>query len=362
MFAGFPGATVAAAAEPLASILSPGDPPRPTAAAFAALNRRLDPDRDLVTLGVSCESCHFGGREHATTGTPIRFLPTSPYLRVVSRDPDRPVTDDRKNPATVNGICTQCHSGNANQFANCAAQTNSREALDFLGGACAGKLRCTTCHDPHTTSPPPESPDDPRHLAACVSCHPQYRDEGKATAHARHGPGVTCLDCHMPRYTLGLNSLVRTHHIGPPVEQSMVSAGSANACNLCHLDRPLAWTLSELERGWSRRLQPPAGEAAAALETPMGDYWLRGKETPLRLVAGQSFARSPLGKAKLPELLRGLDDPEPINRVFALKAVERIRGRKLDPAAYELTAPPAVRRRQIAELLAGLSAGPGGEP
>ena len=362
MFVGFPGATVAAAAGPLGEALRPADPPPQTAAAFAALNGRLDPDRDMVTLGVSCESCHFGGREHATSGAPIHFVPTSPYLKVVANDPSRPVTDDRKNPATVNGICAQCHSGNSNRFANCAARTNSREAFDLLGGACAGRIRCTTCHDPHTTSPPPRDGDDPRHLAACVNCHPQYRGEQQAVAHSRHssGSGVTCLDCHMPRYTLGLNSLVRTHRIGPPVEQPMVSQASANACNLCHLDRTLSWTLAELERGWGRRLARPEGEAAAALDKPAGDYWLRGKDTALRLVATESFAHSPLGRNRFPDLVRGLNDPEPINRVYALMAVERLRGGRLAPSEYDLTAPPAVRRRQIDELLAGPSTPAGG--
>src|SRR5262249_18920656 len=157
----------------------------------------------------------------------------------------------------------------------------------------------------------------------------------------RHGPGaaVDCLDCHMPRYALGLNSVVRTHKIGLPVEPAMASAASANACNLCHLDKPLRWTLAGLERGWGRRLEPArGGEAARALETPMGDFWLHGPDTTLRLVAGQSYARSPLGRGKLPELLAGLNDPEPINRVFALMAVERVGGRKLGPSAYELTA------------------------
>jgi hypothetical protein len=71
----------------------------------------------------------------------------------------------------------------------------------------------------------------------------------------------------------------------------------------------------------------------------------------VRLVAGQAYARAPLGKAKLPDLLLALNDPEPISRVFALKAVERVQGRKFSPDKYELTAPPAVRARQVAQLL-----------
>ncbi|MDA0711758.1 MAG: multiheme c-type cytochrome, partial [bacterium] len=40
---------------------------------------RLPIDR-FVTVGISCESCHFGGREHARFAKEIRFVPTHPLL------------------------------------------------------------------------------------------------------------------------------------------------------------------------------------------------------------------------------------------------------------------------------------------
>jgi predicted CXXCH cytochrome family protein len=357
MFVGFPDARVAAVVGPLSERLSAQVPVRPTAESFRGLNARLDPDRHLVTLGISCESCHFGCREHAERGGPVHFLPTSPYVRVTPRDPDRPPADSRKDAATVNGICAQCHSGNVRFFPNCAAQGNSREALDFARGGCASRLRCVSCHEPHTAGPAPGGPDNPAHNSLCATCHEAYGDPARAAAHAGHpaSAGVSCLDCHMPRYTLGLDEVVRTHRIAVPVEQSMVSAASANGCNLCHPDRSLRWTVDELRRGWGRQLSlPESGPAAAAVDRPLGEVWLESPAAALRLVAGQAYARLPSGKARLPELLRALNDPEPINRVFAQKAVERVRGRKLDAASYELTAPPAERARQIDQLLSAL--------
>jgi predicted CXXCH cytochrome family protein len=353
MFAGFPDATVAAVVGPLSARISETVPVRPSAQSFGDLNSKLDPDRHLVTLGISCESCHFGCREHATEGKPVHFLPTSPYVRVTPRDPERPLTDSRKDPATINGICAQCHSGNTRFFPNCAAQANSREALDFTRGACASQLRCVSCHEPHTAGPPSGGPDRPEHIDLCVTCHDAYRDPGRAVAHGGHpaGTSVSCLDCHMPRYTLGLDDVVRTHRIAAPVEQSMVTAASANACNLCHLDRSLRWTVEALERSWGRPLSLPQG-GSIDVDRPLGEVWLTGTDPALRLVAGQSYARSRAGEAKLPDLLRALNDPEPINRVFALKAVERARNRKLDARAYQLTAPAAERARQIDRLLA----------
>lgn len=351
MFVGFPDATVAAALGPLSSRLSAT---RANVAAMQQLNGRLDPDRDLVTLGISCESCHFGGREHAREGRRIRFTPTSPFVRMTAHDAGRPVTGERANAATVNGICSQCHSGNSCFFPNGAASANSREALDFHRGACASQLRCVSCHEPHTAGPGEGGPDRAEHLAACVSCHDVFRDLARARTHAGHPAAatVTCLDCHMPRQTLGLDELVRTHRIAAPVEQTMVDAGSANACNLCHLDKSMRWTVLELERGWGRQLSLPAqGRPATSIDLPVGEVWLTAPEATLRLLAAQSYARSPLGPSKLRDLLVALNDPEPINRVFALKAVERVRGKPLARDDYELTAPPAMRVKQIERLL-----------
>jgi predicted CXXCH cytochrome family protein len=353
MFVGFPGATVAAAVGPLSERLSESVPVRPSAEALHALNSRLDPDRQLVTFGISCESCHFGCREHAQSGGAVHALPTSPLVRVSSHDPDHPLTDSRKDTAVVNGICAQCHSGNVRFFPNCAAQGNSREALDFARGACASQLRCVSCHEPHTAGSPPGSPDRPEQLALCTTCHESYRDQKAAMAHGRHpaSAGVTCLDCHMPRYTLGLEEVVRTHRISLPVEQSMVSAASANACNLCHLDRSLRWTADELEKGWGQHVElPTTGHVATAVDQPMGRVWLTDKDAAMRLVAGQAYARSPLGTTNLDELLNALNDSEPINRVFALKAIERIRGEKLPPESYSLTGTPLQRAKESERL------------
>src|ERR1700745_3777947 len=95
-----------------------------------------------------------------------------------------------------------------------------------------------------------------------------------------------------------------------------------------------------------------AGPSTSRPAEPMGEVWLKGNDTGMRLVAVGSYARSPLGQTMLPDILRALNDPDPITRVFASRAVERIRGRKLEPSAYEVTAPPDVRTRQIEQLLA----------
>jgi hypothetical protein len=355
LFAGFPDSQVSLAVGTLSATLSPTLPTEPSVLSFEEIFTRIDPDRHLVTLGVSCESCHFGGREHASLGGKTAFLPSNPALRLTPRHPARPPAEGRKNPATLTGICTQCHAANVHLYPDGSAQCNSREGLDFSGGACTSRMTCVTCHEPHTAGPPSGATTNPAHVAACARCHDQYADPAAAAAHGRHpaAAGVNCLDCHMPRQVLGLDAVVRTHRVGPPVQEALAARGLANACNLCHLDRSLSWTLSELERGWGRRLTPrPAWDGYKDHDRPLGELWLRGPDTGMRLVAAQSYARSPLGKAALPDLIRALNDPEPVNRVFAARAVGQVRGAVLAPMEYDVTAPPAVRARQIEQLLA----------
>jgi hypothetical protein len=354
VYAGFPDATVAACIGPLSQALAPTIAVKPTVKGFQRLNDRLDPEKHLVTLGISCESCHLGGREHALEGKAIHFRPTSPLVQILDRDPERSVVDDRYSAPAINGICSQCHSGNASFYPNGSAQFNSREGLDFQIGACSSQMHCAHCHDPHVQGPPSGGPTNPKHLARCLECHPKYRDAEESARHTRHGAasGVNCLDCHMPRQTLGLDTLIRTHRIGKPVEESMMAQGTVNACNLCHLDRSFRWTLTELERGWGTKMTPGRSwKSNPLLDRPAGEVWLESDEAALRLVTGLSYARSPLGKGAMPALLAALNDSEPINRVYAGRAVEQVWGRKLSRADYELLAPPARRLEQIDRLL-----------
>ena len=126
-----------------------------------------------------------------------------------------------------------------------------------------------------------------------------------------------------------------------------------NACNLCHLDRSILWTLDALITGWDRDVHPLKRWNrwyGGSLETPVGRAWLKHPKPVVRLVAADAYARSPLGLAALPELLRSLSDEIAVNRMFGLFAVERILGRRLGEDEYAPTAPPAVRTKQVKAL------------
>jgi hypothetical protein len=355
--AGFPDAVFDPDMRPLSSALADRVSVWPFASSFAELPYRIDPDRDLVTVGISCESCHMGGREHASNDKRMSFFPTSPHVHTRSRSLDKPFTGKRKNPATSQGICAQCHSAVAvSKFPNGARVRNSSEASDLLEGACTTKIRCVTCHDPHTAGVPSGGPTLPHYLDACVRCHPKYETPEQAAAHSRHSAksGVDCLDCHMPRISQGIDEVSRTHRISLPVEQSMISAGAPNACNLCHLDKSVRWTLDELKRGWGQDVQPLGATSAEHLDRPAGKLWLGSSESITRIVATDAYSRSPLWRANLHDVLRSLNDANPTNRAFALFAAERIAGRRLSVSEIDILAGPAQRRRQIDRLEAVL--------
>ena len=137
----------------------------------------------------------------------------------------------------------------------------------------------------------------------------------------------------------------------------MLAAAAPNACNLCHLDRSITWTLDALETMWHRRVTPiPSWNAAygGVLDAPVGPMWLASKDATIRITAAAAYARAPvalkLRTGALPQLLAILDDPIAYDRMWILYAVQDLLGRSLSAADYDPVAPPAERARQVDAL------------
>ncbi|MEM9413120.1 MAG: ammonia-forming cytochrome c nitrite reductase subunit c552, partial [Planctomycetota bacterium] len=305
------------------------------------------------SVGICCESCHLGGREHAIHQKSIKFLPTSKFVKLLPRGNRDPLTDARGNARTIQGVCIQCHCGSGLRYPNGSIKTNSSEGRDMLSGFCASEIKCIDCHDPHAAGQKSGLPDLPHHVASCISCHEEYADAEFARKHSRHEASVNCLDCHMPKINQGLDDLVRTHRIMNPVEEVMVKNGSANGCNTCHLDKSTRWTLDELKIGWGREFKVDSNwPIASKIDVPLGDVWLDSDDNHLRLMAAQNASHSKSGVQFFDKVIHGLNDPEPINRVFAGFAVQKMLGRKdTEPLPVNIVLPPAERRKQILEFL-----------
>ncbi|HUS27266.1 MAG TPA: hypothetical protein VMZ53_02120, partial [Kofleriaceae bacterium] len=278
---------------------------------------------EQVTIGISCESCHLGGRAHAD-GAKISSLPAGAGVHVRADAPAMPATFElqRKDAHVVNTICAQCHSGPSPRLADGTALRNSSEALDLAAGPCT-TLKCTDCHDPHVAD---SRADEPRSIAACVRCHSQLAAPESATAHAGAGHSTsTCLDCHMPKIVMGIDRFVRTHRISSPTNPQLLAEGSPNACNVCHLDRSIDWTLDELDRGWDTKLAKRVSTKVYR-DNAVGEVWLASKSPALRLVATQAYARSPkLAAYVMPQLRKGLADPLAYVRAWTQLALDALR-------------------------------------
>jgi hypothetical protein len=210
-------------------------------------------------------------------------------------------------------------------------------------------MTCFSCHSMHQEShderPPAEWADDQlsaRGLGdeACLQCHPSYREN--VSGHTRHRPGSNgsaCYNCHMPYTTYGLLKTIRTHQISSPSIAASVATGRPNACNLCHLDRTLAWTSDYLARWYGA---PPSAlsdedrTVAAALVT-----LLKG-DAGQRAIVARSMGWTPAVQASgggwmAPYLTLLLTDPYDAVRYIAGRSLRALPG--LEQFEYDFVAP-----------------------
>jgi hypothetical protein len=311
-------------------------------------------DRNILHVGITCENCHFGARAHAEEDHEYQFGPSSPHLALRPADASQTAERSKDNPWLVNGICRQCHNSTGVLYPDGTALGNSLEATEQDASACASKMSCTSCHDPHEAGPADEGgPDDPRHLDACIDCHAGFAAGAGRQVHSKHLlESANCLDCHMPRTNVGITHAVRTHRISIPGDPRVMAVGGPNACNLCHADRSIAWTVEQLNTLWDRRIEPAAGWAAAwggSLDTPAIEAWTVTDSQHVQMVLTEVLARRS-DRDSFDRLLTLVEDPCGAVRAFALNAIERRVGRRIPPEELDVAALPAPRAAQLAKL------------
>jgi hypothetical protein len=162
--------------------------------------------------------------------------------------------DDQLKPSAVgseNGACLQCHTPDRDP---------ERVALRI-------KPRTDRNHEavarPFSASARDESARAPADAPQREEREGgQGRDGPNIAAHAHHradSSGSLCMNCHMPYTTYGLLKTIRSHQISSPSVKATLETGRPNACNLCHLDKSLAWAAEYLERWY--RIPKPALDA-----------------------------------------------------------------------------------------------------
>ncbi len=255
---------------------------------------RHDPVKDAfdtraAELGIACEACHGPGASHVERHRD----PVERYVQHASKAADPTIVHPgRLPPDRSAAICGQCHAyayprdedewwsrGYSRTFRAGDALEPSRYLLgpDTMGkpgmprieaaieslfwkdgtirvggreynGVIAStcKATCLSCHAMHAGDPDRQIAPDRTGDRACTSCH-AASSYGVAHTHHREGsPGAACVSCHMPRTSYALLEAVRSHRIDRPSAATTLATGRPNACNLCHLDRSLAWAAARL--------------------------------------------------------------------------------------------------------------------
>lgn len=334
------------------------------------------PDTRVAELGIACESCHGPGEEHVSANRdPIRRM----KLRLGAGVDDTIVNPARLDALRSAQVCGQCHAvqslgdwetwlaegapyrpgddlfetrvqrhaddphGHATRFwPDGRVRVGGREYPGITESACfaSGELDCTTCHQLHQRSDDERAPvewaDDQlavgmRGDTACLGCHPVLAAEPARTAHTHHAadsPGSECMSCHMPKNAFGLHKATRSHFIASPTARESVELGRPNACNLCHLDRTLAWTAGHLEDWYG---EPPPPLEGDDLTVAAGIAWVLTGDANQRALAGWHMGDAAAQRASgtewmAPHLAQLLRDGYEANRAVARASLRALPG------------------------------------
>ena len=260
-------------------------------------------------------------------------------------------------------------------------------------------MSCFSCHtlhkadgDPRTTAdwandqlsllaregagPPGADGREPSHgNGACLQCHEPMR--ANPTAHTKHkadSEGSSCYNCHMPYTTYGLLKTIRSHTVGSPSVTESIETGRPNACNLCHLDRTLAWTDEALERwyggGATAATAPEPAMAGSSARRAVVDrhreltdnertvaaslLWLLTGDAGQRAIISQAMAWPPAQQASgaewmAPFVAQLLDDPYDAVRFGAARSMKTLPG--FGGFTFDFVEPsPARRRAQLRSM------------
>ncbi|MDA0705573.1 MAG: tetratricopeptide repeat protein [Proteobacteria bacterium] len=200
-------------------------------------------------------------------------------------------------------------------------------------------ISCSDCHDPHSLqllSGPESEPSD-----VCARCH--LPEKFAVTEHHHHEPAaVACVDCHMPARDYMVVDPRRDHSFRVPRPDLSLVSNAPNACNSCHTSRDATWAATAATEWWDAGGAHFATVFAAArqgaanppLHAVAGDTGLPG------IVRAAALTRlsEPFAQADAAAIQNGLNDPDPILRVAALRAA-----RHLPPDAQLQLASPLLR-------------------
>ncbi|HWB09341.1 MAG TPA: cytochrome c3 family protein [Pirellulales bacterium] len=355
-------------------------------------------DSEVAELGIACEACHGGGKRHVAAHRNQR--PTAEAGARKSAAPDETIVQPaRLEPSRSAEVCGRCHavatcatddvanewyrSGSHFRPGDKLAESRlvlapsrlspqqlaglkeedaamweaffwsdgmvrvvGREYNGLVESAChtRGGMTCLACHSLHHSDPNDQLAAGMETNAACYQCHADYQERLESHTHHQAGSsGSLCYNCHMPHTTYGLFKAIRSHQITSPNVAVTIATGRPNACNLCHLDKPLSWTAAQLTAWYQQSPAELSQDEQAISAAVLG--LLRGDAVQRALAAysfGRPEARRTSGEGwQAPLLAVLLDDPYAAVRMVAYRSLRRL-GYDVD---YDFVAPLHDRAR-----------------
>jgi predicted CXXCH cytochrome family protein len=341
------------------------------------------PDTAVAELGIACEACHGPGSSHVERQS-------NPVTRYATHFGFAKATEV-ENPGAMRGhagseVCGQCHSAslfpdmvrwlgrgatyragaellddlrvvrhplNEDQawidetleadpdylsgrfWADGMIRISGRDYNGYIESPCFAdeEFSCMSCHQMHGADPDMQLSERGSDNRACLECHGEVGAELEAhTQHELSGPGSECVNCHMPHTVYGLTKAIRSHQISSPTVDESVVYGRPNACNICHLDRSLAWAAEALAQGWGVGAESSAAELAEADGgLASGLAWLVRGDAGQRALAAYYFGWGPAqetaGKGWMaPALIYALGDDYAAVRWVALRSLRSLPG------------------------------------
>jgi Cytochrome c552/Cytochrome c554 and c-prime len=199
-------------------------------------------------------------------------------------------------------------------------------------------LSCFSCHTMH------QLPGDARPVSewaddqltpqmdgneACLQCHTSFRT--RLTDHTKHAPGSagsSCYNCHMPYTSYGLLKAIRSHTITSPAGSPTQENSRPNACNVCHLDKTLAWTSETLHKWYGI---PKADVTKDEELVAASLYWLLKGDAGQRALTAWSMGWASAQQASgtnwlTPFLVELLNDPYDAVRFIASRSLATVPG------------------------------------
>jgi predicted CXXCH cytochrome family protein len=161
----------------------------------------------------------------------------------------------------------------------------------FTKGKPGSRINCLSCHTMHDGDIKGQITEEKRTNQACTQCHTELGQTAALTAHTKHSAGSTgssCYSCHMPEVVSGVMAFHKTHKITVPEPAMTAQKGVPNACNQCHVDKSVKWSIEQAKTLWPERYKDSLVPADKQFEIEEG---VRG------LFAGDALTRAMMADA-----------------------------------------------------------------